>query len=175
MLGFRLWRSDNENNFNEVIASYASDEELYGRGNAVSVKRYRYIDRELRNELTYTYSLDVVSMDGITVHHVDISASGSPAPLPSAFELKKVYPNPFNAETTIEFVVPFSEQVELVVYNLLGQPVRALIDAQLAPSVYRARWDGTNDFGQHVPSGLYIARLKAAGRYDATQKILLVR
>ncbi|MBL0059933.1 MAG: T9SS type A sorting domain-containing protein [bacterium] len=176
VLGFRLWRSDNQNGVLEIVATYSSNEELYGRGTAASAKRYRYVDRGLRNDLTYTYSIDVVSMDGLTIFPVTgMSASGTPASPPSSFILKKVYPNPFNSETTIEFVVPYTESTELTIYNLLGQPVRELINAQLAPSVYRARWDGRNDGGQNVPTGLYIVRLKAAGKFDATQKILLVR
>lgn len=175
VLGFRLWRTDNETGINTVVASYATNFELYGRGNAATSRRYRYVDRGLRGDLTYTYSIDVVSTDGLTVHAVGLTASGTPASPPSSFVLNKIYPNPFNQEVTIEFVVPFTETTELTVYNVLGQPVRELIDAQLAPSVYRAHWDGTNDAGLSVPSGLYIVRLKAAGRFDSAQRLLLVR
>ncbi len=174
-LGFRLWRSDNENPDSRIIASYASNHELYGRGNAAEAKRYHYTDRNLRNDLVYTYSIDAVGMDGLTVHPIGLTASGSPPSPPSNYSFRKIYPNPFNQETTIEFVVPFTEEAELTIYNLLGQEVRHLIKAQLAPSIYRTKWNGQNDDGVTMPSGLYLVRLRAAGRFDATQKILLIR
>lgn len=174
-LGFRLWRSDSESLVNEIVSTYADSEELYGRGNAATAKRYRYVDRNLRNGLTYTYTIDAVGMDGLTVFPVGLSASGTPANPPSSFAINRIYPNPFNLESTIEFVVPYTSTTEVTIYNLLGQPVRTLINAQLAPSVYRSHWDGSNDLGMSVPSGLYIVRLKAAGRFDTAQKLLLIR
>lgn len=174
-LGFRLWRTDDMGSVNQVVASYADHEDLYGRGNAATAKRYRYVDRNLSHDRVYTYSIDVVGMDGLTVFPVGLSASGTPATPPSDFSINKIYPNPFNQETTIEFVVPFSESTTLTIYNILGQPVRELINAQLAPAVYRAHWNGQNDSGITVPTGVYFVRLHAAGRFDSTQKILLIR
>lgn len=175
VLGFRLWRSDDSGGVAQVVASYATSGELYGRGNAATGKRYRYVDRGLLGGVTYTYTLEVVSNDGVTAHDVGLSASGTPASPPSSFKLGNIYPNPFNQEATIEFVVPYTETTELTIYNVLGQPVRTLINAQLSPSVYRAHWNGQSDDGLSLPSGVYIVRLKAAGRFDSARKLLLIR
>lgn len=174
-LGFRLWRHDDENDVTQAIASYATDENLYGRGTAATAKRYFYVDRGLRTGVIYTYSLQIIGIDGLTEFAVPLTVSGTPSVAPSEFTLKQIYPNPFNQVTTIEYIVPFAEKVELTIYNLLGQPVRVLANAQLAPAVYRSVWDGRNEAGITVPSGLYLVRLKAAGRYDSTKKLLLVR
>ncbi|MCB9367888.1 MAG: T9SS type A sorting domain-containing protein [Calditrichaeota bacterium] len=174
VLGFRLWRTDDVDGTYRVVGSYSENEELYGRGNAATAKRYRIVDRNLRHDRVYTYSVDVVGMDGLSAA-IGLTASGTPAQPPSDFHIQKIYPNPFNQETAIQFVVPFAETTTLIIYNILGQPVRELINAQLAPSVYRAHWNGQNDQGMTVPSGVYFVRLRAAGRFDTTQKILLIR
>ncbi|MBK6910609.1 MAG: T9SS type A sorting domain-containing protein [bacterium] len=174
-LGFRLWRYDDASGTTQAIASYATDERLYGRGSAATAKRYFYPDQGLRVGVNYTYSLEVISADGLTEFMVPFTATGTPSAAPVDFNLRKIYPNPFNQETTIEYVVPFSENVELTIYNLLGQPVRTIVNSQLAPAVYRSVWNGRNDAGLVVPSGLYLVRLKAAGRFDMTHKVLLVR
>lgn len=174
-LGFRLWRYDPETASERIVATYTDHAELYGRGNAATAKRYRVIDRGLRSGATYTYRIDAVGMDGLSVYEVDLEASGTTATPPNEFSLGKVYPNPFNQEVYIEFVAPIAEEASLIIYNVLGQPVRELLHAQLAPSNYRVRWDARDDGGQTLPSGVYIVRLRAAGRFDSAQKILLLR
>ncbi|MBK6765896.1 MAG: T9SS type A sorting domain-containing protein [bacterium] len=174
-LGFRLWRYDPDLNSQRVVASYSDNPDLYGRGNAAVSKRYSVVDHSLRSGTTYTYRIDVVGMDGLTVYPVELEASGTTATAPAEFALTKVYPNPFNQEVYIEFVAPITEEASLTIYNVLGQPVRELLHAQLAPSNYRVRWDAKDSFGQTLPSGIYIVRLRAAGRFDSAQKILLLR
>lgn len=174
-LGFRLWRYDPESDTDQIVATYADHEELYGRGSAATATRYSVVDHGLKSGVTYTYHIDAVGMDGLTIYPIDLEASGTPATAPANFELQTIYPNPFNQEVNIEFVAPIAEEVSLIIYNVLGQPVRTLVHAQLAPSVYRVRWDAKNDNQQNVPSGVYIVHLRAAGRYNSAQKILLIR
>ncbi|MCB9366894.1 MAG: T9SS type A sorting domain-containing protein [Calditrichaeota bacterium] len=174
-LGFNLKRYDSENPEVRTVGTYSENQELYGRGTASSLKRYSFTDRGLTPGVTYTYHLEAVSMDGLSIFPIALDASGTPAEPPSEFELRNIFPNPFNQEAYIEFVAPFTQDVELRIFNILGQPVRTLVRAQLAPSSYRVRWDSTNDAGVPVPSGVYIVHLRAAGRYDSSRKILLVR
>lgn len=174
-LGFRLWRFDSDTETERIVASYADHPELYGRGSAATSKRYSVVDRGLRAGVTYTYRIDAIGMNGLTTYPVGLQASGTPAVAPDNFDLRRIYPNPFNQEVYIEFVAPFSQVVELKIYNILGHPVRNLVRAQLAPANYRVRWDATDDTGVHVPSGVYIVHLRAAGRFDASQKVLLIR
>lgn len=98
--------------------------------------------------------------------------------LPNQVYLGDSYPNPFNPETTIPFRIPVATSggwmpVQLAVYNALGQRVRALIDGPQAPGSYRAHWDGRNDAGQAVASGLYFYRLDA-GDVSRSGKMLLL-
>ncbi|HDR03941.1 MAG TPA: T9SS type A sorting domain-containing protein [Candidatus Marinimicrobia bacterium] len=94
--------------------------------------------------------------------------------VPAAFALNQNYPNPFNPTTTIEFSIPEMSNVSLVVYNALGQVVRTFdVGLQNAGS-YRINWDGTNDFGAPVSTGLYFYNLKA-GNHSATMKMIYIK
>jgi hypothetical protein len=92
--------------------------------------------------------------------------------IPNDFELFNVYPNPFNAETTIEFALPQDAPVRLAVYNLLGQLVRELVNERRSAGYVKVHWDGLNDFGDVVASGIYLVRLHA-GRQILTTKITM--
>jgi hypothetical protein len=93
---------------------------------------------------------------------------------PSHFELKGNYPNPFNPETIIGFNLPQQTPVTLRVYNILGQVVNTLVDEVLPAGNHAVKWDGTNDGGKEVASGVYFYRIKA-GDFESTQKMTLLR
>jgi hypothetical protein len=96
------------------------------------------------------------------------------AAIPSVFSLSQNYPNPFNPETRIQYGLPKTGHVRLTIYNLLGQKVRTLVDTQKAPGFYTTSWDGTNDYGNLVASGVYIYRIEA-GEFVHGKKLLLLR
>lgn len=78
---------------------------------------------------------------------------------PYAFALTGAYPNPFNPTTTIAFTINAESAVSLEVYNLTGQKVRTLVDSHLSTGTYSRVWNGRDDSGRRVSSGIYIARL----------------
>lgn len=93
--------------------------------------------------------------------------------MPNAFRLEQNYPNPFNAMTRIEFDSPRSSEVSLEIYNLLGQRVRTLFRGTLA-GTRKEVWDGTNEEGIPLPSGVYIYMMRASD-FRATKKMILIR
>jgi hypothetical protein len=94
---------------------------------------------------------------------------------PTEFRLEQNYPNPFNPSTTIQFQIPDDNTgVRLVVYNIMGQEVKTLIDETKRAGVYKAVWNGTNNRGIQVSSGVYFCRL-VAGKFVHTKKLVLVR
>lgn len=96
-------------------------------------------------------------------------------PFPQCFELLQNYPNPFNPTTAISYQLPAVSDVEISIYNTLGQKVRTLVDeAQKPAGYYRIEWDGKNETGQAVSSGVYYYQLET-GNFSKTRKILLVR
>lgn len=95
--------------------------------------------------------------------------------IPTAFDLKQNYPNPFNPTTTIAYSVPEASDVQVGIYNLLGQEVRALASGQHQPGVYSALWDGLNENGVRVESGVYIYRMSSSAGFSATKKLVMLK
>jgi glucose/arabinose dehydrogenase len=93
---------------------------------------------------------------------------------PQAFSLEQNYPNPFNSTTVIRFALPQDGRAELVVYNLAGQRVAALAQGWRAAGIYQLEWDGRDDRGRPLASGVYIYRLRLEDRVEA-RKLLLLR
>ncbi len=81
--------------------------------------------------------------------------------VPDQFSLLQNYPNPFNPTTTIEFAVSRASKTDVAVYDILGKKVATLISEQLAPGYYRVQWNGTNQLGSLVSSGVYMLRMNA--------------
>jgi len=84
------------------------------------------------------------------------------------------YPNPFNAETIVQFELPRSGQVELSVYNVLGQRIRRLVGDDLPAGLHRVRWDGRDADGRNAASGVYLIAAHMAG-WRSAQQVLLLR
>ncbi|MFQ5651098.1 MAG: T9SS type A sorting domain-containing protein [bacterium] len=82
--------------------------------------------------------------------------------VPGGFDLAQNYPNPFNPQTTIEYKVTRAGHVIVDIYNLLGQKVRTLIDEPQTAGRYRVMWNGFDDRGNTVSSGIYLYRLQIA-------------
>ena len=93
---------------------------------------------------------------------------------PTEFDLEKNYPNPFNPVTTIEFSLPEASRVELTVFNSTGQVVKNLTRESYQAGTYSVKWDGTNETGQKVASGVYIYRL-VAGDFVKTNRMILLK
>lgn len=94
--------------------------------------------------------------------------------IPTEFELSQNYPNPFNPVTNIKFSLPENANVNLTIYNMLGQKVKTLLSGEQEAGFYTVRWDGTNELGSRVSSGIYIYRIEA-GKYTSTMKMNLLK
>ena len=117
-------------------------------------------------ETVYTYT--VIDANGA-------SASLSLQTLPTAFALADNFPNPFNPATTIKYALPQAADVELTVYNVLGQPVRTLVAEHQSAGRYVVEWDATNDSGHSLSSGMYFYRLQAGEEFLEIKKMLLLK
>jgi hypothetical protein len=93
----------------------------------------------------------------------EVGANPEPDQAPSLFVLEQNYPNPFNPTTTITYRLPERTNVTLTIVNVLGQSVRTLIQTELEAGVHTVVWDGRNDAGIVVASGIYFYRLEAGG------------
>ncbi len=94
--------------------------------------------------------------------------------LPTVYALRQNYPNPFNPTTTIEYDLPEPTHVSLRIFDMRGRLVKELVNGKQAPGSYRLKWDGTNQAGEKVASGVYLYMLKA-GNYVRIHKMMLVK
>ncbi|HEX9917417.1 MAG TPA: FG-GAP-like repeat-containing protein [candidate division Zixibacteria bacterium] len=92
---------------------------------------------------------------------------------PSSFILSQNYPNPFNSETVIEYSLPKASQVKIAIYNILGQKVTTLLDKVEPAGFRRVIWDGKNQNGEIVSSGIYFYRIEAEGFVQSKKMLLL--
>ena len=118
------------------------------------------------SETVYTYTVTDAS---------GASLSLALQTLPAAFSLADNFPNPFNPATTIQYALPQAADVELTVYNVLGQPVRTLVAEHQNAGRYVVEWDATNDNGHSLSSGMYFYRLQAGGEFLKVKKMLLLK
>lgn len=89
-------------------------------------------------------------------------------------KLSDNYPNPFNPETQISYSIQLSGNVKLLIYNLLGQKVRTLVDAYQSPGSHTITWNGCDDFGSKVAAGIYLCYLRV-GDFTATKKMVMMK
>lgn len=85
------------------------------------------------------------------------------------FELKSVYPNPFNPSTTIQFSLPVSEMVTISVYNIIGQKVDEIVNEKFEPGIHKINWNAFS-----LPSGVYLIRMNS-GSFNSVQKAVLLK
>jgi hypothetical protein len=117
-----------------------------------------------------------IYFDNVGVYYV-YTISGAEAiggvPGSSRAAIQRVYPNPFNPSTTIEFSVPKQGPTSIRVFDLRGRQVATLVDASMPAGQYRVRWDGRDPSGRDVSSGVYFAMIESAGTRHSVRLTLL--
>lgn len=171
--GFNVFRSAEASGTYERL----NESLIPAMGQTTAGATYRFVDLQPFSGVNF-YKLQDVSLSGQTsfsaVISITTTAVAEKPALPEDFDLKQNYPNPFNPETRIEYQLPSDAAVELGIYNLSGQLIRSLVSEHKPAGFYAALWNGRDDGGQAVGSGIYLMRLKA-GDYTSTRRITLLR
>jgi flagellar hook assembly protein FlgD len=94
--------------------------------------------------------------------------------IPTNYALEQNYPNPFNMQTEIVYQLPEAGYVTLSIYNSMGQRIRTLVSRNQEAGRYAARWNGRDEQGREVSSGIYIYRLETSG-FNHVKKMLLIK
>lgn len=95
-------------------------------------------------------------------------------PLTNTFHLYQNYPNPFNPTTTIQYYLPKRSEVSLKIYDLWGREIKTLVQQTQTPGLKSVVWEGQNNYGENVNSGIYFYRIKT-GFFSNTKKLLLLK
>ncbi|NIT58036.1 MAG: T9SS type A sorting domain-containing protein [Aliifodinibius sp.] len=138
-----------------------------------------YFPDDQTNEVGPSYAPNYNFITGATIFEIPTEITGIDdqrpvAELPREFTLSQNYPNPFNPSTTIEFYLPRTDHVELVITNVLGQKVRTLYAGRVTAGSHQFSWDGTNENGATVASGVYLYHLKTS-LGQLVKKMLFIR
>ena len=129
-------------------------------------KNYDVVD-----SLNFPYMKEVVKMCLGTLW---CAAAEEEVEAPGSFSLSQNYPNPFNSETVIEYSLPKESQVKMVIYNILGQRVKTLLEQKETAGYKRIIWDGKNEKGQVVSSGIYFYSIQTK-KFTQSKKMLLLK
>ena len=100
--------------------------------------------------------------------------SGNPNVMPLTYDLGGNYPNPFNPTTSFSYSLPVSNNVTIDIYNELGTKVRSLVNRFATAGTYTATWDGQDDSGMNLPSGIYFYKMQAS-HFSSVKKMLLTK
>ncbi len=161
-IGFHLQRSENMSFGYERITV----EPLPAMG---IPSTYTWNDETVRPGVTYYYKLEAVNVTGGSEEFGPLEFR-----LTARFTMYQNVPNPFNPVTKIRFTIPETGHVDLRIYDVTGRLVRTLVDRKLAADNHEVTWDGTNNGGRHVASGVYFYRIMA-GKHRKTRKMVLLR
>ncbi len=187
VVGYEIQRSLDQYGSFQTIASYLTHAELKGRGNSSARTIYQFEDQNINSNHTYWYKLISHDLDGskqtfgpisVTTQTDDNNLEQSAGNIPQKFNLYQNFPNPFNNSTEIPFDLPQVSDgtinVQLSIYDLNGRLIKTLVNEALPSGSYQLRWDGKNQNGAIVPTGIYIYQL-ITPKFIQSKKMLLVQ
>jgi GLUG motif-containing protein len=156
---------------------------IEGQGSTSEPTYYSFTDESpVITENTYWYWIENVEYSGANYIHGPISLTiplddehEETPPLPELYGLSQSYPNPFNPYTTIKYILTEDSLYDLTIYNMKGQKIRQLANTSgVADTPYYRTWDGKDDKGNDVTSGIYFYKLTTS--YEVyTQKMILLK
>jgi len=124
--------------------------------------------------VTNRYSDNVSILLNRTGGPLDVENHQDDYLLPDKHYLGQNYPNPFNPTTTIEYKIPARSHVTISVYNILGEKIKTIINDIMPTGTHIIAWDGRNDKGEMVATGIYFYQIKA-GDFTKSRKMLLLK
>ena len=122
------------------------------------------------------FDTSVVSSNGPFMFTVEVSELllDNNVVIPGEFKLHQNYPNPFNPLTKIQYDIPNNNFTTLIIYDLIGRNIKSLVNTEKPAGFYSVVWDGTNNFGETVPAGMYIYSIQS-GEFSQTKKMLYLK
>ena len=113
-------------------------------------------------------------MDALEIKKIGSPTNVEDATIPIEFSVTQNYPNPFNPSTTIKYSIPQQSLVTIKVYDILGTEVKTLVNGERTPGIYSVQWNGDNNYGSKVATGIYIYRV-VAGNFVQVKKMILLK
>ena len=118
--------------------------------------------------------ITIVGADGSVIRSIARTNSSEIKAIPVRFALKQNFPNPFNPSTEIRFDLPENDNVILEVYNMMGQKIKTLASGNMSPGYHSIIWNGTNDAGAKVATGMYFYSINTSN-FQSIKKMLFLK
>ncbi|MCL2065330.1 MAG: T9SS type A sorting domain-containing protein [Candidatus Cloacimonetes bacterium] len=179
------WEEPEEEDINGLVGYkiYRDDEPL--SLNTLRLDVLSYIDSNINYNVEYTYHVtSIFSIEDdeyesdmsniVVVFTEDDITSSEEEYIPHITELQGNFPNPFNPETTIVFTLHNPSYVSIEIYNIKGQKVHTLVNANMKPGKYSSIWNGTDDNGRNLSSGVYFYKMQT-DEYTSVKRMLLMK
>ena len=167
---FRNWPEEGRVSVTNAIIESGS---VSGEGALVTFtfKVLREFEDNARFEIArgVVFDADRLQNPVVTLGALDVQST------PTEFALHQNFPNPFNPQTNIPYDLAEGGDVVLRIYNLLGQEVRTLVRERQAPGRYTVQWNGMDDRGVSVSSGIYFYRVSVAGKFQDARRLMLLK
>ena len=186
------WLAETETNHSgyNILRNEAKDLEnaikinaqLIDQGTAAGTQiSYFYTDFEVYTNQVYYYWLESIALDGtnqfygpLTVTIGDPTQEPLPPVVPMVTKLYNAFPNPFNPNTNIRYSLKEAGKVKIEIYNMKGQKIKSYNQEHSSPGYYQVSWDGRDENGRNVASGIYLYRLTTAN-YTSAKKMVLAK
>jgi hypothetical protein len=176
--GYNIYRNEAKDLDNAIKINA----HLIDQGSEIGTQNnYFYTDFEVYTNIVYYYWLESVSLNGasdfygpLTVTIGDPTQEPLPPVVPMVTKLYNAFPNPFNPNTNIRYSLKEAGKVNIEIYNMKGQRIKAYHQEHNAPGYYQVSWDGRDENGRVVSSGIYLYRL-TTGKYTAAKKMILAK
>lgn len=173
-LGFIVERKSSRSGWIE-IASYLTEESLKGGGSISRPSVYSFTDETVTPGEVYDYRLADISFGGNKTYYplmvVGVQVEDE---LPRSYALLQNYPNPFNPITMISYELPEQSDVTLIIYDMKGGVIRTLRNQEQSAGHFEVQWNGLDESGNPVSTGVYFARLEV-GDYIKTIKMVYLK
>ncbi len=178
LLGYNIMRSMTSNASDAVSCNL----NVIPSGNSSTEQIYTYRDADIQTQTSYWYWLESVELNGITEYHgpvfVTVGNPGNPDTPPAtiyANALHDAYPNPFGSATKISYDLKSEGRVTIDIYNLKGEKIRTLESAdQKAAGTYNCSWNGLDENGNQLSSGIYLYRMQT-DNFIQTKRVILTK
>ena len=176
-LGFIIERKSASRSTWREIAHFKTHTDLEGQGSVNHRTDYQYTDQWVQDGFSYDYRLSDVDYHGKVNYHpaITVTMKGAFSSVrPDHFGLIDAFPNPCNPQTTIQYNLPEETVASLLIYDISGNEISTLVNQQNVAGFNTVVWNGMNDFGQPVASGVYVIQLQAKG-FNQSKKIVLLK
>jgi hypothetical protein len=179
--GWNIFRSESED---MELSMQINPELITGAGTTTEIQNYSFTDEyEIESGVTYFYQLESVDFLGLTEQFGPISiripddGQGESPEVPVVYGLHNNYPNPFNPETMISFTPEVEGQVTIDILNIKGQIVKNLVKETIENNeidiLHSYIWDGSNNHGKYVSSGVYFYRYQSPKRIQINKMLMI--